>query len=264
MTTGNETYQGEYPPPRSTRSTASVRRRASAAVLVGPLLGLALVSASIALASQQFHPTCGGGRTLFRTGQVRAFHVSFYDASDKGDQQEILACIAGSGKPVVLYNPGPFNSVQGRDFQIIGQRLGFVAYDEGFANGSEVDVGWLDLSTRAVRFGMLNAGVNGGPHAPLLPVNPIDYAIAADGTTAVLVGRACQVVAVLPVRAKPLEHVYGLGPAQVIFTATNGGLSPTSLEINAETVTWQTVTGTPGSAPLSVNPTHTTSPTGGC
>ncbi|MGA2469641.1 MAG: hypothetical protein ABSG64_03005 [Solirubrobacteraceae bacterium] len=241
-----------------------MRHSVFAAVLAASLLGLALASASIASPSQQFQPTCRAGRTLFRDGPVRAFHVSFYDRADKGDHQEILACIPGPGKPVVLYDPGPFNYVQASDFHIIGHRLGFVAYDQGFANGSEVDVGWLDLWTRDVRFGLLNAGVNAGPHDPLLPDNPIDYAIAADGTTAVLAGRACQVVAILRVRRKLLEHFYGLGPPLVIFTAANGGLKPTSIQINAETVTWQTVTGTPGSAPLSANPPEAPSPTGGC
>jgi hypothetical protein len=232
--------------------------------VVASLLAIGLASSSIAATDGQFRATCRSGRTLFHDGPVRAFHVSFYDAVHRGEEQELLACVVGSAKPVVIYDPGPFNYVQGRGFQIIGHRLGFVAYDQGFANGSEVDVGWLDLQTRTVKFGLLNAGVNAGPHDPLLPADQIGYTFAADGTTAVIAGRSCQVVAVLPVRRKPFEQVYGLGPPVVLYTASAGGLNPASIQVNATAVTWQTITGTAGSAPLSGSPADTTSRTGGC
>lgn len=252
------------PPLIPTRSIASVRHKAFASVLVASIVGLASASGSIASPDGRFHPTCQSGRTLFRAGRVRAFHVSFYDAADKGEHQEILACIGGSDKPVVVYDPGPFNYVQGLDFRIVEHRLGFVTYDRGFANGSEVDVGWLDLQTSEVKFGVLNAGVNAGPHDPLLPDYPIGYTFAADGTTAVIAGQTCQVVAVLHVRTKPFEQVYGLGPPVVLYTARDGGLKPASIAINAVTVAWQTVIGTPGSAPRSGSPPTTRTRTGGC
>jgi hypothetical protein len=243
-------------------SASTWRRLAPTIAILALAVAITAITATTAAATQ-FHPTCRSGRTLFHTPAVRAFHVSFYENDVKGQHQEILACVPRWHKPFVLDDPGPFNAVQADDFHIIGDRLGFVTYDEGFANGSETDIGWFNLVTGHVRFGLLNAGVNADKHDPLLPDDPVAYTIAPDGTTAVITGHPCQVVAVLPVRTNVPKFGYGLGPVSVLFTAPTGGLAPASLEITPTDVTWQTLTGTPGSAPLS-GPSITTSQTGGC
>jgi hypothetical protein len=235
-----------------------------AAVLAIAVLGARAASGSITAGKGQFRPTCRSGSTLFRHRAVRVFSVSSYDVVDKGKHQRILICLRHSPKPAALYDPGPFNGIRAHDFHIRGGRLGFVVDDEGISNGSETDVGWVDLRTGQVRFGVLNAGVNAGPSDPLLPVGSIGYAFAPDGTTAVISGSACQVLAVLPVRAKPLEQTYRLGPASVIFTATKGGLDQNTIAITATTVTWRTDDGRSGSAARSGGSTGTRSQTGGC
>jgi hypothetical protein len=164
----------------------------------------------------------------------------------------------------VIYDPGPFNFVQAGRFHLRGNRLGFVIHDHGFANGSETDVGWVDLRSRHVRFGLLNAGENAGPDDPLLPEDAIAYAFAPDGTVAVISGTACQVVAVLPVALKPAGDVHRLAPPVVVFTAPHGGLVATSIAITPAAVTWRTATGTPASAPRSGPGLPARSPTGGC
>jgi hypothetical protein len=240
------------------RTPALPWRRLAAAVAI---LGFGLVST--ATAATQFHPTCRSGHTLFQTAAVRAFHVSFYEDDVKGQHQEILVCVPRWHRPLVLDDPGPFNDVRAGNFHLIGNRLGFVSYDEGFDNGSETDVGWFNLVTGWTRVGLLNAGVNAGKHDPLLPDDPVAYTIAPDGAMAVIAGHPCQAVALFPMRANVPKFGYGLGPLSVLFTAPHGGLDPTSLAITSTDVTWQTLGGTPGMAPLSGG-AITTSQTGGC
>ncbi len=231
--------------------------RACGSAAASLIAGLALVPGSLAAAQRPFQATCRSGRTLFHHGGIRAFSVSFFDVADHGEHHEALACLGRSRKPLVIYDPGPFNFVQAGRFRIVGHRLGFVIHDQGFANGSETDVGSVDLPTRGVRLGLLNAGENAGPNDPLLPEDAIAYAFAPDGATAVIAGTACQIVAVLPVAG-----IHRLGPPVVLFTAAHGGLVARSIAINPTAVTWRTATGSPGSAPRSAPATR--SPTGGC
>jgi hypothetical protein len=239
-------------------------RALPAAVLAFAIIGSQPVGTSVAAVKAAIPPTCQSGRTLFERSAVRVFFFSSYDAIDKGIHQRILICLGHSNKPSVLYDNGPFNGVNAYDFHILGSRLGFVADDEGISNGSETDIGWVDLRTGDVRFGALNAGVNADRKDPLLPLGSIGYAIDSEGTVAVITGHACQVVAVLPVRAKPFEYGYRLGPPLVRFTAPKGGLDPSSVAITATTITWRTVGGAPGSVARSGGSTGTRSQTGGC
>jgi hypothetical protein len=215
------------------------------------VIAAGLGSGTVAAARPAFRPTCSSGRTLLEQGGIRAFKVTFEDRSVNGEHQEALVCLRHSVNPRVLYDPGPFCALQVRDLHILGYRLGFVADVEGFDNGSETDVGWLDLRSGKTRFGLLNAGVNADRRDPLLPDDQIAYAFAPDGATAVIAGNVCQVVAVLDVRAKLFEDNYTLGPPVVLYTAPAGGLDPQSLAINATTGTWATADGTVSSAPRS-------------
>jgi hypothetical protein len=239
-------------------------RALAAAVLVFVILGAQLVGTPVVAAKAATPPTCQSGRTLFERGAVRVFFFSSYDAVDKGTHDRILICLAHSTKPSTLYDLGPFNGVGAYDFHVFGSRLGFVADDEGLSNGSETDIGWVDLRTGDVRFGPLNDGDNADKKDPLLPLGSIGYAIDPNGTVAVITGHACQVVAVLAVRAKRYEYDYRLGPPLVRFTAPKGGLDPTSVAITATAVTWRTVGGAADSVGRSGGLTGTRSQTGGC
>jgi hypothetical protein len=222
------------------------------------------VVSSVAAVKAATPPTCQSGHTLFESSAIRVFFFSSYDAIDKGIHQRILFCLGDSNKPSALYDAGPFNGVGAYDFHILGSRLGFVANDSGISNGSETDIGWVDLRTGDVRYGALNTGVNADRKDPLLPLGRIGYAIDSEGTVAVITGRACQVVAVLPARTKPFEYGYRLGPPLVRFTAPKGGLDPSSVAISATTISWRSVGGAPGSVPRSGGLTGTRSQTGGC
>jgi hypothetical protein len=188
-----------------------------------------------------------------------------FKVTDSGDQQAAFVCVSSSAKPVVIDDPGPAVGVEAWNFHIRGTRLGFELDDFGLgAGGMDTEVGWVDLQAGAVDLGLLNAGRGASKSDPLLPDDLVSYAFAPDGTTAVIAGTTCEVVAVLPVRAKPFDYGYRLGPPLVVFTAHHGGLVHWSIAINATTVTWRTVNGKKGSAPRSGGSTGTASHTGGC
>ena len=220
-------------------------------MLAATLVAVIATVGAPAYAARPFQPTCKSGRTLFRQGDIRAFWVSFNDIQVQGDHQELLACLHRRGRPVVLYDPGPFNYVQGERFHLIHNRLGFVVHDQGFDNGSETDVGWVALHTADVRIGLLNAGENGSASDPQLPEDSIAYAIAPDGGMAVIAGSDCQVVASLKLLAKPIGGFYGLSNPIVLFGAPGGGLNSSSIAIDFTTVWWRTTSGVSGSAPRS-------------
>jgi hypothetical protein len=210
-------------------------------------------------------PSCHSGRTLFEDGGLRAFHVSFTDA--QGDPWEkLLACRPGSSVPITLFDAGPYNSVGARNFELIGSRLGFVVHDEGYANGSETDLGWFDERSGAVRRGVVNAGVNGGRHDPELPDDSLGYTIAQNGTMAFVAGAiaGCQVVGVLSVRRKAYGFGYRLGPPVALYTAPSGGLLNDSITVTATAVRWRSHAGTTGTAALPSARTPGTPGTGGC
>jgi hypothetical protein len=202
-------------------------------------------------------PSCRSGQTLFASGAVRAFKVT-----DSNENQEILVCASSSAEPVVIDNSGaPDVEVDADDFHIRGARLGFEIYEygEGAVLTTDIALGWVDLQTGEVALDYLNSGT----HA-LVPVyDLISYAFAPDGTMAVIAGAKCEVVAVLPLRAKPFGDVYRLGPPRIVFSAHHGELVHWSIAITATTVTWRTISGMASSAEW-VGPTTTTSPTGGC
>jgi hypothetical protein len=226
------------------------RRIALAAPLVSAILCAAgLAAGSVTAVGAPSAPTCRSGQTLFASGAVRAFQVT-----DTNANQEAFVCVSSSAEPVVIDNPGPAIGVQAYNFHIRGARLGFEIYDVGLGmGGSNSEIGWVDLQTGEVAIG------------PAEVLNdPIGYAFAPDGTIAVIAGTSCEVVAVLPLRAKLFAGVYRLGPPRIVFTAHHGGLVHWSIAITATTVTWRTVSGSKSSAPWVGGSTETTPHTGGC
>lgn len=244
--------------PGRSHSTGQNSRRiwsASRAALLAATLCLALPGGSIAAATPSA-PTCHSGRTLFVSGAVRAFKVT-----DSNENQEVFVCASSSAEPVVIDNPGPAIEVDVGNFHIRGVRLGFEIDDsgEGPADTTNIVLGWVDLQTGEVALDPLNPGTH-----PLLPDYLISYAFAPDGTMAVIAGTSCEVVAVLPLRARPFADVYRLGPPVVVFTAHHGRLIHWSIAITATTVTWRTLNGTKGSAPQSGGSNGKRSHTGRC
>ncbi|HEX4106543.1 MAG TPA: hypothetical protein VHX88_00325 [Solirubrobacteraceae bacterium] len=234
------------------------------------MLGLAVALAvPVAVASQAAtaaSPNCRSGRALYDHGGARLFGVSFKD-HDGYPHQELLACLPSSRRPITVFDPGPFVYVQGGHVARFGPRLGFVANVEGFDNGSETDLGWLNLASGAVRRGVINAGENGGPHDPELPSGPIAYSIGADGAIAFIAGSSCQVVGLLDPRASAYDSSYRLGPPVVVSTAASGGLAYQSIALTATTVSWRTHAGMAVSVARPPAPTGTKisgAQTGGC
>ena len=233
-------------------------RACHAGLLVAVTACLALAT-SVGEANGSPHPTCQSGQTLFSRGAVRAFKVS--GPAD----QEAFVCSGPSSTPVAIDDPGPATEVIVGNFHIRGTRLGFEYEDVGLgAGGSDTGIGWVDLRSGEVRIGLLNAGQGASKSEPRLPPAEVGYAFAPDGTTAVIAGTACEVVAVLPVRATPDEGGYTLGFPVVVFTARHGGLYHWSVAITQTAVTWETVDGARHSAALPAAGARTGSPTGGC
>lgn len=155
------------------------------------------------------------------------------------------------------------DSITAERFQLTGSRVGFVFHVTGFSNGSETDVGWFGTNGGGARFGLINAGENAMPGDPLLPEDNIGFAIAPDGSVALMSGSACQVIALLPTRADKDKFGRLLGPPSVLFTARHGGLDPASIALSPEAVSWRDASGTTGSAPLTTS-SPPPGPSGGC
>jgi hypothetical protein len=206
-----------------------------------------------------FQPTCQSGQTLFVSGAVRAFKMT-----DSSDQQAAFVCSNSSVAPVVIDNPGPAVQVQAGDFHIRGGRLGFVVSDFGLGTGpgGDTELGWVDLQTGEVALGLLNAGPGNG--RPQLPDDVVSYAFAPDGTTAVIAGATCEVVATLAVRAQPHAGEYRLGPPVLLFTARHGGLVHWSITITTTTVGWREANGAKDSVPRLGGSPGTPAHTRGC
>ncbi len=148
----------------------------------------------------------------------------------------------------------PFTIETMYDFKVFGDRLGFLTYSEGVQSGSDTDVGWVDLRIGRARTGEIH-GSEGlqseseeEPGIPRVPDDRLDYAIASDGT-----------VAVLGEGGEPVEwevcllavKLHSLGPPRALYAAKAGqeGLDLHSLAISDTSVTWRTKKGQPLSAP---------------
>jgi hypothetical protein len=204
-------------------------------------------------AKRHFHASCRSGKTEFRKGALRIFNVSTKDPQSGGVHQRLLMCTSHVRRPRLIVDGGPESEILPGTFALQGTRLGFDVQTVALMNPvplAPTEVGWIDVRRGPARLGLLNAGVEpqyAEPSEPLLPVDNVHFAIAPDGSMAVIAGAqsGCQVVAVLTLPATRSRH---LKPPEVLYTAKNGGLDPASLTINATTVSWKTTGGSPGSA----------------
>jgi hypothetical protein len=225
-----------------------------------------------AAAKRGFQANCRSGRTEFRKGALRVFNVSSRDPHSGGSRERLFVCTSVARKPRLIVDGGPDSEVLTRSFVLQGTRLGFEVQIVAFMGPVPVaptEVGWIDVRRGPARLGLLNAGVESQvaePSEPLLPVDKVHFAIAPDGSMAVIAGAqsGCQVVAVLTLPATRSTH---LKEPEVLYTANNGGLDPASLTIDDTTVAWRTSSGSPASAPRSTGRPARGSPsaqTGGC
>jgi hypothetical protein len=202
-------------------------------------------------------PNCRSGRTVFRHDGIRAFVIARFEAprSQEGSEYKTFyVCRPGWRTPRVFYKGAPFTRESMEGLRLFGQRLGFVDYSSGIQSGSDVEVGWVDLRIGRVRTAIINASEGltepdeEEPGLPKVPVDHVKFAIARDGTVAVI-GQDVEPeeaeVCVLPV------ELHDLGKPRQLFFAKAGqeGIDPDSIAIDDTTVKWRTRKGVPVSAP---------------
>jgi len=195
---------------------------------------------------------------VFRGDGVRAFVVVRQFVGGRGQPSSpyktFYICSPKLRTPQRFEQGAPFTRESLSGFKIFGDRLGFVIYTEGVQSGSDTEVGWVDFRIVRVRIGQINAseGLQNEseeePGLPRVPADNVHYAIAGDGTVAVLGEGGDPTeweVCLLPVK------LHSLGPPQPLFIAKPGqeGLDPHSLAITETSVTWRTRNGQPASAP---------------
>lgn len=163
-------------------------------------------------------------------------------------------CRRRARTPRIFRQGGPYTTETTSGFRVFGTRLGFIVRSEGIQSGSETEVGWIDLRIGRVRTGLINASEGLANESeeqrglPRVPDLRLDYAIANDGTVAVL-GEGGEPreweVCLLPVKPR------SLGPPHELFVTQAGqeGLDPDSIEISETTVSWRTKSGQLDSAP---------------
>ena len=195
---------------------------------------------------------------MFREDGVRAFVVVRQFEGGRGQSSSsyktFYICSPALRAPRRFEQGAPFTRETLSGFKIFGDRLGFVAHSEGVQSGAETEVGWVDFRIGRVRSGRINAseGLQNEseeePGLPRVPAGNVHYAIAGDGTVAVLGEGGDPTeweVCLLPVK------LHSLGPPRPLFIAKPGqeGLDPHSLAITDTSVTWRMKNGQPASAP---------------
>jgi hypothetical protein len=253
---------------RGRLAAASLAALAIAATAAAPIGG----TSAHPSAQRHFRATCHSGKTEFRKGGLRVFKISSKDAHSGGTHERLLMCTATARKPRLILDGGADANVLPSSFALEGTRLGFEVETVAFMGAFPVaptEIGWIDLRRGPARLGLLNAGAEPQyvePEEPLLPVHKVHFAIAADGSMAVITSAqsGCQVVAVLTLR-RPRSARLEL--PRVLDTARHGGLDPASLTIDDTTVAWRTSSGLPGSAMRAAGTPAAGTPsaqTGGC
>ncbi|HTR73374.1 MAG TPA: hypothetical protein VMG80_07235 [Solirubrobacteraceae bacterium] len=208
--------------------------------LIG-VLWVAVGSGPAAFARADWPATCWSGQTLFRQRGIRAFSLERVDRSDPRNplpHQVIYACLPGERRPQVLYDGdvGAFTSAN--SFAVSGNRLGFLARQEGGVAEDSSFV-WVNIRTRVLKSGQFNvASPENSPSDPVAPDAEVHFAIAPDGTAA-LIGSDGQEQEVLLMRVLPRS----LGKPRELGSSSTGDIKPDSIAITRTTVSWSTTAG---------------------
>jgi hypothetical protein len=228
------------------------------AACVAALFALALPAGAAAARHRPAPPSCHAGRTVFHRDGVRAFVIvrTFGNPSQEGSHYKTFYICSPRLRKAHLFNQGdPFTRESVSDYELFGNRLGFVSFSEGVQSGADQNIGWVNVETGRAKQGTiygsegLTSEQEEEANLPKVPDGRLDYAIASDGAVAVL-GEGGEPteweVCVLPVKPR------SLGRPRRLFNAKSPaeGLDVDSLAIIGTTVTWRTKHGQPGSAPL--------------
>jgi hypothetical protein len=201
--------------------------------------------------------SCRAGRTVFHRDGIRAFVINRkFEAGtqDSSNIRTFYVCSSALRRPRIFDQSAPFTFEGLYDYKLFGERLGFIYSSSGIQNGTAEGIGWVNLRTgRAKESGIcesedLTEGNEETPGLPHVPCDHVNYAIAADGTVAVLgEGGEPTEWEVAELADKPRS----LGSPRRLthVTAPAEGLDIRSLKITATDVTWSTKDDQTASAP---------------
>jgi hypothetical protein len=221
------------------------------------LLGALTIAMPAPAGAGQATLSCKSGRTVFHHGAIRAFVITskFGRVPQEGSQvKTFYVCSGALRRPHEFDQSAPFTFEGLYDYKLFGERLGFVWSSSGVQSGSEEGVGWVNLRTGRAKQGAINESEGLSeeeeeePGLPRVPIDEVNYAIATDGTVAVLgeeVEPSEWEVAELAVKPRALA-----APRRLLrVKAPAEGLAVASLAITATSVTWTTKSGLPGTVP---------------
>ncbi|HWX44007.1 MAG TPA: nuclear transport factor 2 family protein, partial [Solirubrobacteraceae bacterium] len=150
----------------------------------------------------------------------------------------IYACLRGEHRPQVLYDGAVGTFKSANSFALSGSRLGFLARQEGGVAEDSSFV-WVDIRTRVVKLGQFNvASPENSPSDPVAPDAEVHFAIAPDGTVAVI-GSDGLAQEVLLMRALSRS----LGKPRELGSSSTGDIKLDSIAITPTTVNWTTTAG---------------------
>jgi hypothetical protein len=227
-------------------------------ILTIGVVGL-LAAVGAAPASASARVTCHSGKTVFKRPGVRVIRVPrvYGNPTTAGSHyREFYLCAGPSPRPHPFWGE-PFTSQSVAQYKLVGHRLGFVASAEGVAGGASTSIGWVQLprgpdkDTEIWAREEVEEEEDPGPKVPSEEVN---YAIAEDGTVAV-VGEALVDPAEPEGHGKPTPREWevcilsvkphGLSAPKAIFKTKSSSEAPVlaSIAISATTVSWQNRSG---------------------
>jgi hypothetical protein len=219
------------------------------ATAVAAALGVGcLAPASPAGAARARGVACSAGKTVFRAPGVRAFFLLHRLPSQPSlTWRTYYACGPGRARGRLFYEASPATYTRVYGLRMTGERLGFVASSEGYAGGAETLVGWLQVRSGQLRTAAVNVDEEEytPADAPQVPVETVHYAIAPDGSVAVL-GEAPpqQQVAVLTLGPRSLS------PPLVLFSSSSDAIRPGAVAIDETAVAWRLRGGQLQTAPV--------------
>jgi hypothetical protein len=231
----------------------------------GLIVAVVSVLASAVPANASARVGCQSGKTVFKRAAVRVFRVAsiYGNPRQEGSHyNEFYLCARGSHRPYAFQGE-PFVTESVTQYKLVGDRLGFVTSVEGVSGGAATSIGWVQLPRGPVKeadvFDREEVPEEEDP-GPKVPSEALDYAIAEDGTVAV-VGEADDLAAEAkhPSKPPPKEwevcvlsvKTHHLSSPKALLKTTSPTEAPVfgSIAINASTVSWQNRAGLAVSVP---------------
>lgn len=188
-------------------------------------------------------PTCRQpGDTVYRKGRIRVFAVVVPARGDFGEHDVYYLCSARLRRPRRFLTTDPQTDYRLIEFRRFANRLGFMIDVIG-GDTESVSVMWVDVISGRWK--------STDPDAELLKGFPSGYAVAADGSIAVLLNANDGGQEIAYARAKPK----GLASPRVFATIPSADPAlESSLAVVDGSVTWTAKSGAHGSAPIPPGP----------